>query len=293
MNRVFSSLFTFLVISIATISIIGCKSGPKVEEVEARINALLEKGVPDSVVADAKIAVYNVSTGQKTNNSTLIRKYTDSMAIGIEKAEKWYSDAMTSYKPYLENLKKTINEKKANLSGLHLKTADSILTICDSFVNINWLVQAKVKMDKLDSLMPVLLESEKKAAEIRKTVVGKWMDAHIVQAEDQPFKARSIRFFHFGKDGKFESAEELVGQTTPYMKEDWKFISWGNYDFRGDTIMMFINREKCPKQIFTQLWVKENKWKKDVKPTYDSTFSVPKIETITYKVLKEEFKKER
>jgi len=49
---------------------------------------------------------------KKTNNSTLIRKYSDSMAIGIEKAEKWYNEAMASYKPYLENLKKTIVEKK-------------------------------------------------------------------------------------------------------------------------------------------------------------------------------------
>jgi len=291
MNRFFKSVFALLTISIATISIIGCKSGPKVEEVEARIKALLEKGVPDSVVADAKIAMYNVSTGQKTNNSTLIRKYTDSMAIGIEKAEKWYTEAMASYKPYLENLKKNIVEKKSNLTGLHLKTADSILAICDSFININWLVQAKAKMDKLDSIMPVLLDNEKKASEIKKSIVGNWIDAHIVQAEDQPFKAKSTRTFNFGKDGQFQSSEELVGQTTPFMKEDWKFISWGNYDFRGDTIILSINREKCPKQVFTQLWVKENKWKTDAKPTYDSTFTTPKIESITYKTLKEEFKK--
>ncbi|HEX3018726.1 MAG TPA: hypothetical protein VHP36_00415 [Chitinispirillaceae bacterium] len=293
MNRFFKCLIALSLISMVIMSVTGCKSGPKAPEVEARIKALLEKGVPDSVVADAKIALYNVNMGQKTNNSTLIRKYSDSMAVGIEKAEKWYSDAMASYKPYIDNLKKTISEKKSGLTGLHLKTADSLLAIADSFANINWLVQAKAKMDKLDSIMPVLLNNEKTANDIKKSVIGKWMDAHIVQAEDQPFKARSIRFFNFGKDGKFESAEEMVGQTTPFLKEDWKFISWGNYDFRGDTIVMSITREKCPKQIFTQLWVKENKWKKDVKPTYDSTFTNPKIETILYKTLKEDFKKER
>ncbi len=291
MNRFFKCMLALLAVSIATISVIGCKSGPKVEEVEARINALLEKGVPDSVVADAKIALYNVSTGQKTNNSTLIRKYTDSMAIGIEKAEKWYTEAMATYKPYLENLKKTLSEKKSNLTGLHLKTADSMLAICDSFININWLVQAKAKMDKLDSIMPVLLDNEKKASEIRKLVVGNWIDAHILQAEDQPYKAKSIKTFSFGKDGKFQSSEELMGQTTPFMKEDWKFISWGNYDFRGDTIILSINREKCPKQIFTRYWTNEKVWKKEVKPTYDSTLTEPKIEFITYKTLKEDFKK--
>jgi hypothetical protein len=75
------------------------------------------------------------------------------------------------------------------------------------------------------------------------------------------------------------------------MKEDWKFISWGNYDFRGDTIILSINREKCPKQIFTRYWTNEKVWKKEVKPTYDSTLTEPKIEFITYKTLKEDFKK--
>lgn len=291
MSRVSKSFITLLVISLTAISIIGCKGGPKLEEVESRISALVEKGVPDSVIADVRIAVYNVSMGKKTNNSTLIRKYTDSMAIGIEKAEKWYSDAMVQNKPYLENLKKTIVEKKANLSGLHLKTADSLLAICDSFVNINWLVQARVKMDKLDTLMPFLLENEKKAAEIKNKVIGKWIDSHIIQAEESNYRAKSTRIFNFGKDGKFESSEEMVGQTTPFMKEDWMFISWGEYNFRGDTIVMSINREKCPRQIFTQLNVKENKWTKNVKPSYDSTLTIPKIETVTFKTLKEDFKK--
>jgi hypothetical protein len=122
-------------------------------------------------------------------------------------------------------------------------------------------------------------------------VVGNWIDAHILQAEDQPYKAKSIKTFSFGKDGKFQSSEELMGQTTPFMKEDWKFISWGNYDFRGDTIILSINREKCPKQIFTRYWTNEKVWKKEVKPTYDSTLTEPKIEFITYKTLKEDFKK--
>jgi len=65
MNRFFKGMFVLFVVSIVTMSITGCKRGPTVEEVDARIKALLEKGVPDSVVADAKIAWYNVTTGQK------------------------------------------------------------------------------------------------------------------------------------------------------------------------------------------------------------------------------------
>lgn len=291
MNRFFKSYIPLILISAAALSLIGCKSGPKLEEVQARVKALEEKGVPDSVISDIKVAIYNVVVGKQTNNSSLINKYSDSMAIGIEKAEKWYADAMTQNKPYIESHKKALLEKKSNLSGLHLKTADSLLAIVDSLVNVNWLVQAKTKIDKLDSIMPTLLDNEKKAQETKKLVLGKWMDSHIVQVEDAPYRAKSVRSFNFGKDGKFESSEEMVGQTTPYMKEDWQFISWGEFDLRGDTIVMSISREKCPRQIFTQLNVKENKWTKNVKPSYDSTLTIPKIETITFKTLKEDFKK--
>lgn len=291
MNRLLKSFFPLFLISTSIICLIGCKGGPKLEEVEARIKALEEKGVPDSVVSDVKIAVYNVNVGKKTNNSSLIRKYSDSMAVGIVKAEKWYSDAMVQNKPYLESLKKTIVDKKATLSGLQLRTADSILAVCDSFININWLVQAKVKMDKLDSIMPVLLENEKKANSTRNLIIGKWIDAHIVQAEDSPYKAKSFRSYTFAKNGKFESQEAMLGQTTQFMKEDWQFDTWGDYDLKGDTIVLSITREKCPRQVFTQLNVKEKKWNKNVKPTYDSTFVQPKIEMITYQTLKEDFKK--
>ena len=100
-------------------------------------------------------------------------------------------------------------------------------------------------MDKLDSIMPVLLDNEKKASEIKKLVVGNWIDAHILQAEDQPYKAKSIKTFSFGKDGKFESSE-ACGTDNPLYERDWKFISWGTYDFKGDTIILSINRENAP-----------------------------------------------
>ena len=122
-------------------------------------------------------------------------------------------------------------------------------------------------------------------------MVGNWIDAHILQAEDQPYKAKSIKTFSFGKDGKFESSEELVGQTTPYMKEDWKFISWGTYDFKVILSSCPLT-EKMPQTDLYSALGKGKQMEKDVKPTYDSTFSEPKIESITYKTLKEEFKRD-
>jgi len=248
----------------------GCGKKASVEEVEARMNVLTEKGIPDSVLANLKVYIYNIRSGQKVNNFTIVKKYSDSMRVAIVKAEEWYANALETTKPYLESLRKSIVERKSNLTGLHLLTADSILNIADSLEKINFLVFARTKMDKLDSLMPVLLENEKKAQEISKKIIGKWGDAHWEKAEDANYKALSRRFFTFKKDGTFESSEEMVGQTTPYMKEDWLFLSWGKYAFKGDTIHLNVTREKCPKQVFTHLNVRTNKWEKKVSPTYDS-----------------------
>ena len=286
--------FGYLLSSLAAVSLLaGCgASQKKMENVESRIAALEEKGVPDSVLANVKVYKYNVASAKKVNNVGNARKYTDSMITAIEVAEKWYENAMTEYKPYLEALRKTIVEKKTSLTGLQLKTADSVLSIVDSFINLDWLVQARWKMDKLDSMMITLEKNEEVAKKVRKSIVGKWGDAHYIKPEDANYKALDKRVYKFTSDGKFEGSEEMRGQTTPYMKEDWHFLSWGTYDVKGDTIHLFITREKCPRQIFTQLHVKDNKWIKGEKPTYDSTITDGKKDRyILFDYLKENFKR--
>jgi hypothetical protein len=60
----------------------------------------------------------------------------------------------------------------------------------------------------------------------------------------------------------------------------------------GDTIVMFIQREKCAEQVFTQLNVKTNKWDRNQKPTYDTTITNhSKDKFITWGDLTLEFKK--
>ncbi|NLG17504.1 MAG: hypothetical protein GX556_09275 [Fibrobacter sp.] len=284
-----------LVLSAAAAFIIaGCggASGDKLAEIENRIKALSDKGVPDSVLADVKVYLYNVTSAKKNSNAGNARKYTDSMLVAIVDAEKWYDKSMQEFKPYLENLRKNIVERKSALSGLQLKTADSVLSVADSFTNLNWIIQARWKMDKLDSIMPVLEQNEKTAQKLRKQLVGKWGDSHWIKPEEASYKALNKSIYKFTTDGKFEGSEEMNGQTTDYMKEDWQFLSWGTYDLKGDTIHLFISREKCPRQIFTQLNVKENKWIKNVKPTYDSTITNgSKDRFIMFDYLKENFKK--
>lgn len=281
-------------IMIAGLTVDCGKKGPTIQE---RIKALEEKGVPDSILANVKVYLYQVESGKKVANSGLVRTYSDSLKKGIVIAEAWYEQAMQANKPIIDQLRKSFVDRKATLSGLPLKDADSLLKIADSLIAQNWLVQARTKLESFDSVMNTLVKNEATAKEIRKQIIGTWRDTHILQAPEdsgERFSAKEIRMFKFNNDGTFESSEERHGQTTPYLKEDWKFLSWGTFDLMGDTIYQFITREKCTQQWYTQKNVKLNKWERKEHPTYDSTITNgSKDRFIVYSDLKIEFKKGR
>lgn len=273
----------------------GCgKKGPGAE---ARIKALEEQGVPDSVLSSVKVYLYNVTTLGKTGQMGKVRKYKDSLKAGIAAAEAWYEKAMQENKIFIDSLRPTLDKRKTELTGLPLKDYDSMLAVADSFVALNWLVQARTEFEKCDEAMGVFLKNQERAEQIRPKLYGTWTDVHVVRPASEDggnYKATEKKVFTFKKDGSFKAIESMNGQTTPYMKENWEFQSWGTYDLMGDSIYLFVTREKCAKQIFTQLNVKTNKWKRNVKPTYDSTITNnAKDKFITYDDLKLAFKRRR
>ncbi len=194
-------------------------------------------------------------------------------------------------RPEIEALRKSINERKGELSGLQLQYADSVIAFIDSFVNKGWLIQAKAKAVFLDTNFATLIEDEKKMKKIRPRLVGSWYGTRVAM---KGFKGKETRRFTFKKDGTFNAAEEMNGQTSPTLKEYWKFLTWGKWDLRGDTVLMYVEREKCPKQHFIALVNKGGKtmWKKNQAPTYDSTVTNHKKDRhVTYEYLLEFFKK--
>lgn len=127
---------------------------------------------------------------------------------------------------------------------------------------------------------------------------GTWKCIIVTQQpedEDGPgYEASNTRILSFMKSKKFSFIEEVHGQTSPYFKEDWKFISWGTYDFIGDTINLYIEREKCDQLDFSRFNFKTNAWVHEVKPTYDSIFTnKERYKFITINDLKIDFKKSR
>lgn len=286
----------FLSLLMVTGTVIDCgKKGPTIEE---RIKALEDKGVPDSVLTNVKVYLYQYTSAKKGSQAGKARTYKDSLKTGIVQAEGWYQEAMQRNKPFVDSLRKSIVERKAMLSGLPLEDADSLLAVADAFVSKNWLVQARTKFEKFDSIMPIFLSNEEKAKEIRPKIIGTWKDVHTLHAPAESgdkYFAKEVRVFKFDKNSTFESSEECRGQTAPIRKEDWKFISYGKFGLMGDTIYQFIEREKCTRQIYTFRDIKTGKWKKpEEKPTYDSTITDgSKNRFIVYSDLKLQFKKIR
>jgi hypothetical protein len=282
-------VYCFALTLVAGFAVNCGKPGPSFEQ---RIKALGDKGTPDSLLSNAKIYLSYV---QNVNRTVENGKYKDSLKTTLAATEAWFEKAMTESKAYIESTRKAINEKKAQLSGIPLKDCDKLLLTADSLVKINWLIAARAEFEKINALMPNLLENQKKADEVKPKIIGTWKGVTVVHPTDDEgakYKALETRIYTFSKDGSFSGSEEKHGQSYKYMKEDWKFLSWGKYDLTGDSIYLNITREKCAQQVYVNFNLKTKIWEKKVEPNYDSTVTNNKKDKfITYNDLIGEFKK--
>jgi hypothetical protein len=264
----------------------------KLDDAQQRLDALEAKGVPDSMLSDARFYLIQAKGALKANNRANANKYADSMEILLQKAEAETDAAAQSQKPVIDSMVNAFKKQKENLSGLHLTAADSMLAIIDSLVVSNRLYQAKEACEELDTMMKVLMEDQEKAEEIEKKVAGRWMDTRV--PEDKSLTAVEKKQFYFNKDGTIKIIEEMKGKTSEYTKENWKFMSWGTWKMKGDTAMIFITREKCPYQVYWNYQEKDGKrqWVKNEAATYDTTITDgSKNRYMTYEFIKENLSK--
>ncbi len=267
----------------------GGVSQEKLDVAKAQIAELESKGVPDSLLSKPKVFLYQTTTALKTSNSGLARRGYDSLTITLDYAQSWYEATMKQLKPRVASLRAKIEEGTEGLTGLQRAFADSMIGLVDSFTAKNWMLQAEQKASALEQTLPLLQEDEKKAQRIRKRLPGRWRGRRVIK---EPGKnAVEKRELVFKTDGSIQVTEEMRGQTSEYLKEDWKFISWGTYDIKGDTIKLFIEREKCPRQTFWNY--RDGKgWVKEDQPTYDSTITNgSKDRFMTYDYVTEYFSK--
>ena len=267
----------FIILSfccIAVFIIVGCSVSKRaLNDAEKRIEALRSKGVPDSSLSRAKVFFYQARDAKMRGNRGLARKSADSMRILIAQAESQYKDDMNRLKPWISSKKSFIADETTNLTGLHKKHLDSLMGIVDSFITINWLLQAEAHIKELINYLPKLKSDEERAAELRPRIPGVWKCSQVTKhAEDKSVHAVEKKIFTFTSDGKVKLVENKKGKSTPYFKEDWEFISHGKWDVKGDTILLLVERFKSAKQDF---WDKKDKdgrtqWVKTSHPRYDS-----------------------
>lgn len=267
----------FIILSFCCIAffvIVGCGVSKRaLEDAEKRVEALSSKGVPDSSLSRAKVFLYQASDAKMRGNRGLARISADSMRILIAQAESQYKDDMSRLKPWINSKKSFVADETANLTGLHKKHLDSLMGIIDSFITINWLLQAESNTKELINYLPKLKSDEERAAELRPRISGVWICSQVTKhSEDKSVHAVEKKIFTFSKDGKVNLVENKKGKSTPYFKEDWEFISHGKWDVKGDTVALFIEKFKAARQDF---WDKKEKdgrtqWVKTSHPRYDS-----------------------
>ncbi len=269
-------------------------SDKKLKVTEDRINTLESKGVPDTMLTVPRVLMAQIKACKMSGNMRMCNKYNDSMNLLVDNVETWLGAKMEENRPFIDSLHKELTTQKEKLTGLHIKAVDSIFVIIDSFISQNWLLQARHKLVELNTLFPIFLENEAKAKKFRPKIIGVWKSVETPM--DKSLNAVWKRIFNFQKDGTVKTRESKKGKSQVNLIEDWEFVSSGTWDLIGDTIFIKIDKEKCTRQIYTSLIVKNGKeeWEKNVKPTYDTTFTEKtKDSFMTYDYLSHSLDKKR
>jgi hypothetical protein len=267
----------------------GCGvSEKKLKDAEQRMQTLQDNGVPDSLLTEARVLISQSRTSKKLGNGIGAKTQFDSAMSILAKAEGNYGATTTEIKPSVEAARKSLGDRKLNLSGVILKEADSLLGVIDALINANKWPDAKAKCQEIEAIFAGLEKDQKLVKEVRPKIIGTWSGTYDDKANGA--KAVEKKQFTFGAEGKIDITEERSGLTSPEFKEDWKFQSGGTYDLKGDTILISITHEKRLKMVYQHL--KQKKWVKDEKPPYDSVITSGKKDRwMAFADLKENFKK--
>jgi hypothetical protein len=275
--------------------IAGCGvSTKKLNVAEQRIAMLQARGVPDSLLTEARVLLVQARTAKQLGNGIGAKTEYDSLEKLLGTAEASHGATTDQLKPGVTAMRKSIAERKLTLTGTHLAEADSLLALLDATIARNDWPLAKDQAAMIDTVITSLLKNETTAKEVRPKVIGTWNSTEVIKSKEDKSNAVEKKSFTFSPDGKVDINEERNGQTNEALKEDWKFESLGTFSLKGDTILMKIAREKCLKQVYQNLRVKDGKkeWVKIEKPTYDSTISNgAKDRYMAFDYLKENFKK--
>ncbi|KMQ49751.1 hypothetical protein CHISP_3349 [Chitinispirillum alkaliphilum] len=278
--------------------VIACGvSEDALNQAQAEIDQLESKGVPLENLSRPRVFIYQTRESMRQRNKGQARASFDSLMVHLEKAQKFYTEQVSNLGPAIEQKRAKAKAAKEELSGLQVKRIDSILSVADSFLEINWLLQANNVMKELVEMLPQIKEDEKKAVELRRTIPGEWKFSQVTTSTQHPeINATEEKILRFNRDGTTRFIERKKGQTNPNLKQDYEYRSFGTYDFAGDTIHLLIDRFVTVRKDMEELELVDDKpvWRLDQHETSDLTITDgSQNRFIPYSVLRRDYKQIR
>ncbi len=285
----------------ALLGVIGCGVSERaLTTAEKQIEQLKTAGVPDSTLSTVKVHLYQAKDARTRGNTGLAKKAVKSMNRELAAVEATFKENVNRLMPVIDSLRSVIRAARSGLTGLQLKKIDSMMVPVDSFVTMKWYLQAYTKAQEIAVNIPQFNKDEERSKELRSVLPGSWVCTNITKSKEvKGVHAVEKKIFTFGKDGKVTLLEKKNGQSGPFLKEDWEFRSWGDYDLHGDTIHLFIKRFASIRQDFERLYVEKvgskvkKTWKKEPAETYDSLITDGSQDRyITWEDLKGDFERQ-
>jgi len=285
------------IFSLTALLIAGCGVSEKaIQDGQAKIDALKEKGVPDSLLSQSKLYLRMASDGILHKNSSESSKGMSEFKKEISNIEKSAPSIISQLDSEINSVRSQAESIKARLTGHQVFKLDSAMSIVDSLLGLNNKAEAVAKIRNIQKMLPVLIEDEKKANEIKDKVYGTWTCTNVTKhSEDRTVNAVEKKIFILKRDGTAKFIEKKSGKSGLYLKEDYEYDSYGTFGFRGDTIYLSINRFVAVKQNFTRMTdVKKKIWTPDNHPPYDTTITDKSQDRfIAYQDLISDFKRSK
>lgn len=282
----------------ALLGIVSCGVSEKtLTDAEKKLTDMKAMGVPDSTLSTVKVYLYQAKDAQSRGNTGIAKQAASNLKKELSAVETRYKEDINRLMPVIDSLRSVIKATRSGLSGLQLKNLDSMMVVVDSFTNMKWYLQAHTKAMEIGAAIPQFNKDEAVSKELRTAIPGEWVCTNFTKSKEvKGVNAVEKKIFTFMRDGKVALVENKKGQSGPFLKEDWEFRSWGNWDLHGDTIHLFIKRFASVRQNFSKIYVENGKkvWKSEPQPTYDSTITDGSQDRyVVYQDLKDDFERKK
>jgi hypothetical protein len=278
------------VVLIACLSV-GCSSKVSVEQGKERLDELAARGVPERHMSALRMYVFHMEAARRVGNGSQFRIYQDSLTRGLAEFEAQMNVQLQQAVPYMDSVMRSVDERIALLSRMHLDAAQRGRTTADSLMKIeSRRLEARNRVEQLSLDIDTLVMRQQLADSLRPRAIGLWVTEK--ESADPRFRLVERTEIVMRPNNELEIMEGAKGQRNENSREDWVFRSFGTWDLMGNVVHKSVNREKRERQMFEGINPATGRRERQVLPPYDSTVAPrTKDRFITWDALNEDYKR--